>query len=898
MRDWHAFVRERLRLPALTSEREARIVREVAAQLEDLYRDAVAGGATESDADTRAAAHISNWSRLAADLERADRPHVKPRVDRLVAGIEERSVQSRSLLMFAHALRDSRYAIRQLLKAPAFTGVAVATLALGIGATTAIFSVVNGVLLQPLPYSQPDKLVRVHEIVPQFGLFAVAPATFIDWRQQNHGFDRIAAYSPTSATLLREDGPERIQGALVSWDLFQTLGTSPALGSSFTASQDKPGADDVVVVSDAMWRREFGADRSLVGRAINLNGAPVTVIGVMPAGFYFPSRTAEFWRPLALNPANASRGGHFLGVVARMKSGVTVQAADAEMRGVSERLAREYPDNSAGESARVVLLQDQIVGAIRPALLTLFAAVGFVVLIACANVANLLLVRAAVREKEIAIRSALGANRRRLFAQVLAESLVLAVAGGALGLGIAYLGLPAIMKLSAGSIPRAADVAIDRHVLLFAAAASLATGLIFGIVPAWQSARTGIGAVLKEGGRSSTTGGSRWIRSGLLVVEVALSIILLTGAALLLRSFDRLTNVEPGFDPDRVLAWRVSLPQKAYADAAHVTQFYDAVIDKLEAQPGIRFAGLVQTLPMQGDYLLSFDIRGHAPALPGHGTSANYRAVSADYFSALGVPLLKGRAFARSDRTATQPVAIVDQAFVDKYFPNQDPIGQGIHMGNGHKEFFDVVGVVGNIHYGGLDSVPGPTMYVPIPQDTFNTIWMVARTEGDPASVAAAARQAVREIDPLLPTYSMMPMTQIVSESVAERRFSMMLLGLFAVIALFLAAVGLYGVVAYSVQQRTREIGLRMAIGAAPGDVLKLIVGGALKLALAGVVLGLAGAAAFARLAQTLLFEVTPSDPASYAATAAVLFSVAMIACYAPTRRAMRVDPTTALQAE
>jgi putative ABC transport system permease protein len=898
VRNWQVFVRERLRLPDLPAGREARIVREIAAQLEDFYRDAVARGATDGEADAATAAHIRDWPRLAADVIRADRPHVKPRVDRLVTAIEHRSPERRRLLMFAHVLRDVRYAARQLLHAPAFTLVAVATLALGIGATTAIFSVVNGVLLQPLPYPQPDRLVRVHEIVPQFGLFSVAPANFFDWRQQSRSFERIAAYQPSSATLLRGEGPERIQGVLTSWDLFQTLGAAPALGAAFTPGQDMPGSNDVVVIGDALWRREFGADPAVVGRAVNLNGAPVTVIGVMPPGFYFPTRLAEFWRPLAIDPVNASRGGHFLGVVARMKPGITAQSADAEMRGIADRLAREYPDKSAGESAQVVLLQDQIVGAIRPALLTLFAAVGLVVLIACANVANLLLVRAAVREKEIAIRAALGASRGRLVAQILAESVVLAIAGGALGVGVAYLGLPAILKLSAGSIPRAADVAIGRPVLLFAAAASIGTGLLFGLAPAWQSARGGIGSVLKQGGRSATSAGSRWLRSGLLVVEVALSIVLLTGAALLLRSFHHLTSVAPGFDPDRVLAFRVSLPQKQYADDAHVTAFYDALIDTLQAQPGVRSAGLVQTLPMQGDYVLSFDIRGRAPALPGQGPSANYRAVSPRYFDALAVPLLKGRVFGRSDRTAGQPVAIVDQAFADKYFASQDPIGQGLHVGNGNKNFFEVVGVVGNIHYAGLDAVPAPTMYVPIAQDTFNTIWIVERTDGDPAALSGSARQAVRTVDPLLPTYSMSPLSQTVSDSLASRRFSMVLLGSFAGIALFLAAVGLYGVVSYSVEQRTREIGLRMAIGAAPNAVMRLVVGDAMKLALAGVVLGLAGAAVFARLAAMLLFEVTPSDPASYAATSAILFAVAVFACYAPARRAMRVDPIAALQAE
>ncbi|MGH9411993.1 MAG: ABC transporter permease [Vicinamibacterales bacterium] len=899
MRDWHAFVRARLHLPDLAPEREARIVREVAAQLEDLYRDAVARGASGVDADARAAAHVTDWPRLAADLARADRPHLRPRVDRLVAAVEERPAERRSLLMFAHLLRDTRYAVRQLIKAPAFTIVAVATLALGIGATTAIFSVVNGVLLQPLPYPQSDRLVRVNEIVPQYGLFSVAPANFFDWRAQNHVFERIVAFTPTDATLLRTEGPELVHGMLASWDLFQMLDAAPALGSSFTADEDKPGGNNVVVINDAMWRQEFGTDRTIIGRAINLNGTPVTVIGVMPPGFYFPTRNVEFWRPIAINPVNATRGAHYLGVLARMKPGVTVPGADADMKGIAERLAREYPDQNAGASTSVVLMQDQIVGAIRPALLTLFAAVGLVVLIACANVANLLLVRAAVREKEIAIRAALGANRRRLFAQVVSESLVLAIAGGAIGIGIAYLGLPLILKLSAGSIPRAADVTIDRHVLLFAAAASIATGLLFSLAPAWQSTRAGIGAVLKEGGRSSTGVGSRWIRSGLLVVEVALSIVLLTGAALLLRSFDRLTTVAPGFDPDRVLAFRVSLPQKQYTDDQHVIAFYDALIGTLEAQPGVRSAGLVQTLPMQGDYVLSFNIRGHAPLLPSQSPSASYRAVSPDYFAVLGVPLLKGRAFAQSDRTANQPVAVVDQAFADQYFPNQDPIGQGLHIGNGNKSFFDVVGVVGNVHYYGLDATSAPTMYVPIAQDTFSgPIWVVERTNGDPASLAAPARQAVRDVDPLMPTYSMTPLAQIVSDSVAPQRFSVLLLATFAGIALFLAAVGLYGVVSYSVQQRTREIGLRMALGAAPRDVLTMIVGGAMKLALAGVILGLAGAAVFSRLAATLLFEVTPSDPVSYAATSAVLFAIAILACYAPARRAMRVDPIAALQAE
>jgi putative ABC transport system permease protein len=898
MRDWRAFVRARLRLPDLTPEREARIVREVAAQLEDLYRDAVAAGLGEAEADARAAAHVSDWRRLADDLQHVDRPHRQLAVDRLVRDLERRPTPVRGgTLMFAHAIRDVRYAVRQLVKAPGFTAVAVLTLALGIGATTAIFSVVNGVLLRPLPYPDSGALVRVHEIVPQFGRFSVAPANFLDWRAQSAAFERIAAYSTTSATLVGSEGPARIPGAQVSWDLFPVLRVSPALGRPFTEADDRPGADPTVVLGHGLWQDRFGGDPNIVGRAISMNGTPVTVIGVMPAGFYYPSRETAFWRPLNLNPANATRGGHFLGVLARLKAGVTLDRADVEMRTLAQRLATQYPANSAGESAVVVRLQDQVVGTIRPALLTLFAAVGFVVLIACANVANLLLVRASVREKEIAIRAALGAGRGRLAGQMLAESLVLAVAGGVLGVGLAYAGLGPILALGARSIPRVADVAIDRQVLLFAAAASIVTGVLFGLAPAWQASRAGLAGVLKEGGRSSATGGARWVRSTLLVVEVALSIVLLTGAALLLRSFSRLTSVDPGFRPDGVLAFQVSLPQKTYA-GPKTPAFYDALTERLESQADVRAVGLTQTLPLRGSYELSFDIRGRAPAKPGEGPSAHYRAVSPHYFDALGIPLVKGRAFAASDGANSPLAAVVDRAFADKYFPNEEAIGQGLHIGNGVAGFFTVVGIAGNVRSDGLDAAAEPTMYVPIAQDTFGTMWVVARASGDAASLAGSVRRTLHDIDPALPAYTVTPMPVIVNDSIAPQRFSMTLLALFAGVALFLAAVGLYGVVAYSVSRRTREIGLRMAVGAEPRQVVRMIVGGGVRLALLGVVIGIGGALGLSRLVQSLLFEVTPSDPISYAATAALLLAIATLACYVPARRALRVDPLVALQAE
>ena len=800
--------------------------------------------------------------------------------------------------MLADMLRDTRYALRQLARSPGFTLVAILTLALGIGATSAIFSVVNGVLLRPLPYPEAESLVRVHEIVPQYGRFSVAPATFLDWRAQSSVFERIAAYNSSSATFSEGDTPERIQGATVSFDLFELLGVRPMLGRSFRADEDAPGKNTVIVISHAMWQRRLGGDANVLGRSVTLSGVPVTVVGVMPAGFYYPSRDAEYWQPIALNPATASRGGHFLGVVARTKPGVSVQQANAEIKTIAERLAAQHPQSSANESAEVVPLHEQIVGAIRPALLTLLAAVGVVILIACANVANLLLVRASVREKEVAIRAALGASRRRLALQMLAESVVLAFAGGALGLLLAYLAIPLIQTLSAGSIPRVADVAIDSTVTAFVLVVSLATGLLFGLVPAWQASRAGLGSVLKEGGRSSATAGGRLFRSGLLIAEVALSIVLLVGATLLLRSFARLTNVDPGFRAENVLAFRVALPAGAYPEDHHRVSFFDQLLEKLERHPSITGAGMVQALPMRGDYVLSFGIQGRPAANPGEGPSANHRAISPGYFQALGIPLIRGRAFTPRDNEQSQMVAVVDDAFVKRHFPNEDPLGRGIDIGNGTDGFYEIVGVVGDVHYGGLDANPNPTMYVPFKQDVFSTMWVVARAGGDPAQLSAAARQAVREIDRGLPAYSMTALDTVVSESVGQQRFSMLLLGLFALVALFLAAVGLYGVVAYTVTQRTQEIGLRMAIGAQRGDVLKMVVGGGMRLAIIGVVIGIAGALAAANVVASLLFEVTPFDPASYIATAAVLLAVAALACYVPARRAMRVDPIIALRQE
>jgi putative ABC transport system permease protein len=634
----------------------------------------------------------------------------------------------------------------------------------------------------------------------------------------------------------------------------------------------------------------------VLGRSILLSGAAFTIVGVMPAAFRFPARQTEYWVPLGLNPANASRGGHYLGVVARLKDGVSVRQADAEMRAISERLALQYPDASAKESAEVRSLHEAAVGEVRPALLILLAAVGVVVLIACANVANLLLVRGFVRAREIAIRTALGAARRRLISQMLVESLVISLAGGALGLLLAYLAIAPLQTLSAGSIPRVDDISIDGRVLLFSLFLAIATGMAFGFAPAWYSGRERAVEVLKEGGRSSTTAGGRLTRSVLLIAEVALSIVLLVGAALLLRSFARVTDVDPGFQPERALAFRIALPNTTYREEPQRIAFYERLLDQLAALPQVTAAGLVQSLPLRGDYVLSFTVRGRPEPKPGEGASANHRSISPDYFKALGVPLLRGRAFTSRDAGNTPMVAIVDQAFVDRHFPGEEPLGQGIDIGNGSDGFYEIVGVVGNVHHYGLDVNPNPTMYVPFKQDVFSSVWVVARTDGDPAQLAPLARQAVRAVDPGMPTFGMIPLANVVTDSVASRRFSLLLLVLFAAVAVFLAAVGLYGVVAYSVSQRTQEIGVRMAIGAERRHVLAMVLRDGMKLALAGVVIGLTGAAALSGLLSTMLFQVTPGDLVSYVATATLLLVIAALASLIPAVRATRVDPVVALR--
>jgi putative ABC transport system permease protein len=896
VRDWTTFVRERLALPSLTAERELRIVRELAAQLEDFYRDARDRGMSDADADAHARRQIADWPALAHAVTAADGAHARPRLDRVTDGLRSHPHHRAGvLLMFAHVLTDARYALRQMRQTPGFTLVAVLTLAFGIGATSAIFSVVHAVMLKPLPYADQDRLVMVYELTPNYGRFSVAPANFLDWRARNRAFERIAAFGTGFETLIGSEGPERLSRAIVSWDIFELLGVAPMLGRGFVAEEDAPAQNTVVVLSHGLWQRRFGGDPALIGRSLTLNGTPSIVIGVMPEDFYFPNRTTEFWRPLALPATGAPRGAHFLSTIARLKREVSLEQASAEMHTIAAQLAQEYPESNRDESAEVIRRHDVIAGPVRPMLLTLLAAVGVVVLIACANVANLLLVRASVREREIALRAALGAGRRRLVGQMVAEGLVLAAAGGALGVLLAYLAITPIQTLGATSIPRASEVALDSTVLGFAVLVTVLTGLLFSVAPAWHAARGTLSSALREGGRSSSGRGRR-VRSALLIAEVALSIVLLVSAALLLRSFARLSSVDPGFRAENVLAFSVALPQSSYSEDQQRIALFGQLLERLRALPGVPHVGMVQTIPIRSDYMLSFTVAGRPPNPSGTDPSANYRVVGADYFAALSIPVLRGRALRATDTEPAPPVAVIDEAFARQYFAGEDPLGRGIDIGNGTDAIYEIVGVVGSVHHEGLHTAPRPTMYVPYHQDAFSTMWVMVRTSGDPMALAHSARQTLRALDPTLPAAAMAPLSSVIDESIAERRFAMLLLAVFASVALFLAAVGLYGIVAYAVSQRTQEIGVRMAVGAGRGDVMWMVLGEGMTLAAIGVVIGLGAAVALAQYTASMLFGVTPLDAVSYAATAAVLLAVAALACYVPARRASSIDPLQALR--
>jgi putative ABC transport system permease protein len=901
MPDWKAEIRRQLAGLKLAPTREAEIIEELAQHLDDRYEQSVRGGATKEEANQAALLELTESDLLVQELRRVERP---VRQEPVVAGAQRR------MNMLGDLSQDLGYGLRMLLKNPGFTVVAVIALALGIGANSAIFSVVNTVLLRPLPYQDPDRLVMVWEDNTKGGYPRDTPAAanYIDWRDQNQVFEGMAAVADMSFNLTGTGEPERIDGRRVSANLFPLLGVQPQIGRAFLPEEDQPGGNRVVVMSHGLWQRRFGSDANITSKSLTLNGESYTVVGVMPPQFQFPGGEDELWVPLALTSQEAAnRGRHYLQVLARMKPGVTLEQAQTEMSTIAARLQQQYPAQNTDLSAAVTPLHEHVAGDIKPALLVLLGAVGFVLLIACANVANLLLARAAVRQKEISIRIALGASRLRLIRQFLTESILLAALGGVVGLLLSLWGVSLLKAFIPPTIAQAGEVSIDGKVLIFTLLISLLTGLVFGLAPALQASRFNLNETLKEGGRDSAAGsrGNR-IRDLLVIAEVAVSLILLIGAGLLINSFLRLRNVDPGFRTGNLLTMQVELPQQKYADQARRSTFYTELISRIEALPGVNSAAVTNWIPLvqQGDSI-GFSIEGRPDPAPGQGKRPTVvtRVTSPHYFQTMGIQLMQGRVFNEQDKVDSPAVAVINETMARRFWPGEDPVGKRITPGSltspDPDDWLTIIGVAKDVRQFELVADPKPQMYISYMQaGFFAPRHLVVSTAVEPLSLAAAVRRTIWDIDKDQPVSNIRTMEDILSDSIARQRFSMLLLGSFAAVALVLAAVGIYGVMSYSVAQRTREIGIRMALGARRGHVLMLTVGGGLKLVLIGVAIGLVAAFILTRVMSSLLFGVSATDPTTFIIISLVLVSVAALASYIPARRATKVDPMVALRYE
>ena len=808
--------------------------------------------------------------------------------------------------------QDIRYGMRMLLKAPSISIVATIALALGIGANTAIFSVVNAVLLRPLPFANSDQIMNVWETDSVRGTKqgSASYPNFVDWREQNQVFERMSTYHNSDFIMTGRGESSRVQGAVVNADLFPLLGVAPVIGRGFLPDEDKPGESGrVVILSQALFQKRFNSDPNIVNQSMVLDGKNYTIIGVMPAAFQFPvqNEPVELWTTVALDregkePITNERGAHYMDVIARLKPGVSKEQAQAEMTSISARLEQQYPDKNLHRSTRVEPTLEALVGEVRPALLILLGAVGCVLLIACANVANLLLARAMTRHKEMAIRSALGASRMRVVRQLLTESVLLSLAGGALGLVLAVWWSDLLVALGKENIPRALQVGLDWRVLGFTLLVSVLTGFVFGLVPALHSSKTELTESLKEGGRSGGEGARRNRTRGVLIVsELAIAVVLLVGAGLLIQSLWRLRQVSPGFESQNLLTFVVGIPEVKYP-AEKQPQFYRELVARIEALPGVRSASSTIPLPLTGDmFSISFETEGR-PVAKGDRPSADFFAIEDGYFETLGVSVLKGRGFNERDNKQAPGVIIVNQAFARRFFPNEDVIGKrikpGISTDTDDPVMREIVGVVSDVRNRNLSSELRPGYFLPIAQMPFNQMTILVRTVNDPHSLITAVQNEVHSMDREVPVFNVKTMDEYIAATVAAPRFNATLLVIFAAVALVLTIVGLYGVMSYSVAQRTNEIGIRMALGAQTRDVLRLIVSQGFKLVLIGLAIGLVGAVALTRVIASLLFGVTAKDPLTFFTVAVVLAFVALLACYIPARRATRLDPLKALRYE
>ena len=825
-----------------------------------------------------------------------------------LGGIEQIKERVREVRMghFLETLwQDLRYGIRMLTRSPVFTTVAVVSLALGIGANTAIFSVVNGLLLRPLPYADSERIVHVWHTPPQESFpgmdrFSVSPANYLDWKDQSHTFEQMAAYGDAGFSLSVGDEPVPVSGATVSADFFSVLRSNAKQGRTFSSEEDQPGRNQVVVISHGLWQRAFGANPNLIGQALILNSQSYTVIGIMPAEFQFPQE-AELWVPLAWDEKERqTRSIHDYAVIARLKQNVSLAQAQAEMRTISSRLEQQYAEENKGWGAVVIPLQEDLVGDIRPALLVLFSAVGFVLLIACANVANLMLARGANRQKEIGIRIALGASRARIIRQLLTESILLAVIGGFLGLLLAGWGSEMLMRLSSGSLPTHSEIGIDKWAFGFTLLVSFGAGIIAGIAPALQFTKTEMSETLKQGtGRTGGSSVKQRTRKALVISEVALSLILLIGAGLMIRSFWKLQHVDPGFDTTNTLTMSLGLSSTRYSDAQQQAAFFDRVLEQVRAVPGVVSVGATTTLPLAGGGSTQpFTIEGRPALAVAEQPTARTRYISPDYFRTMGIPLRQGRFFNDQDRENGVPVVIISEAMAHRFWPGEDPIGKRLtpsfHLQQGARE---IVGVVGDVK-AGLDVDVSATMYMSYKQSPRPYMTIAARTASDPQKFIQPISRAIYTVDKEQALWDVRTMEQVQAASVSGRRFNMTLLIIFAVLALVLATVGVYGVMNYSVTLRRRELGIRIALGARSVDVLRLVLGQGLTLTLIGVGVGLIGAYILTQLMASLLYGVTATDALTFASVSAVLMAVGILASYLPARRAAKVDPMIALRSE
>ena len=795
--------------------------------------------------------------------------------------------------------RDIRYGFRSLLKRPGFTVVALIALALGIGANTAIFSLVNAVVLRPLPYPEPDQLVWVWGSFSGGNRASVSPPDYLDFRSHNKSFEQFAATmsSAAPATLTGGGEPERLTASVVTGNYFQALGVTPALGRSFSLDNEKPGSDQVAILSHELWQKRFGGNPAIVNQRIVLDSKSFEVIGVMPKDLTFP-QTAELWVPLNFDaaPEMKVRAAHFLRPIGRLKPGVTVDQAQADTDAIAAQLEKQFPQSNTSWKLRLEPLRERLIGNSRTSLFVLFGAVGFVLLIACANVANLLLVRATARQKEVALRTALGASRLRIVRQLITESLLLAVVGGALGALLAAWGIDLLVTLTRDSVPPTAIVRIDATVLAFTFVTSLVTGLLFGVFPALRTAKLNLTDALKEGSKSGETTFKNRTRSLLVVFESALAVVLLVGAGLLVRSLIALQNTNPGFEANNVITMRVDLPRGKYDTPEKSSNFFQQLEQRLAGLPGVENVGFITELPLSGQLNdAPFSVEGRPALSPDQRFGADFRRVNQHYFQALRIPLLRGRNFTEQEVRDNARVIVVSQGLVDVAFPNEEPLGKRLLTVLSDKPF-EIVGVVGDIRHRALEFQPFAAMYFPtIASDRMN---VALRTKGDPLSLVPAVRKEVQGIDREQPIGAVRTMDEWVDRSTATPRYRTTLFGLFAALAMILAATGIYGVMSYSVVQRTHEIGVRMALGARHGDVLRLVVRQGMSLVLVGLALGLVAAFALSRVMASLLFGVTAKDPITFAAVTVVLAAVAFIACYIPARRATKVDPLTALRYE